>query len=320
MAIVHPDDRFMLAAAFRRTHGDHSNTAMKFRIVRPSGEIRAIFSQADAAYDEAGDPLYISVAMMDITEKELASHRQIELETQLRHSEKLTALGTLAGGIAHDLNNTLVPIQALSKLVMHELEPGAQARKDLELVYQASLQARDLVRQILAFSRKQEIVNEPTDLGAKLREALHILRASLPSTIELVERIANVPPILADATQWQQVVVNLVTNGAHAIGDELGRITVTLDEVAGAENERVVRLSVADSGCGMSPDIIHRMFEPFFTTKAVGEGTGLGLSVVHGIVTSHGGKIDVKSTPGQGSQFVILLPAKGTPVEIAAVA
>jgi signal transduction histidine kinase len=154
----------------------------------------------------------------------------------------------------------------------------------------------------------------------RVREALHILRASLPSTIELVERIAAVPFILGDATQLQQVVVNLVTNAAHAIGEEFGRITVTVEEVEGPENQRMTRLSVADTGCGISPDIMHRMFEPFFTTKGVGEGTGLGLSVVHGIVTSHGGTIDVQSLPGEGSEFVILLPAKGTPVEIAAVA
>src|SRR6185312_12371128 len=146
----------------------------------------------------AGKPLYISIAMMDITDKEQASQRQLELETQLRHSEKLTALGTLAGGIAHDLNNTLVPIQALSKLVMQEFPPDAPARGDLETIHQASIQARDLVRQILAFSRKQEIINEPTDLAARVHEALHMLRASLPSTIEIVERIAPIPSILAD--------------------------------------------------------------------------------------------------------------------------
>jgi signal transduction histidine kinase len=251
--------------------------------------------------------------MMDITDKELANHRQIELENQLRHSEKLTALGTLAGGIAHDLNNTLVPILALSKLVMREFPAEAPPRTDLETIYQASLQARELVRQILAFSRKQEIVYEPTDLSTKVRDALQMLRASVPATIELVERIDDVPAILADATQLQQVVVNLVTNGAHAIGASVGRITVTLDEVPGGDDsgsDRMIRLSVADTGCGMGPEIVQRMFEPFFTTKAVGEGTGLGLSVVHGIVTSHGGSIDVRSTPGAGTEFIILLPTK----------
>jgi signal transduction histidine kinase len=229
----------------------------------------------------------------------------------LRHSEKLTALGTLAGGIAHDLNNTLVPIQALSKLVMREFPENASARGDLEMIYQASIQARDLVRQILAFSRKQDMLNEPTDIAVRVQEALQMLRASVPSTIEIVERITPMEPILGDGTQLQQVIVNLVANSAHAIGDGCGRVTVTLDEVPGdAETPRFVRLSVADTGSGMSPEVMHRMFEPFFTTKSVGEGTGLGLSVVHGIVTGHGGTIDVKSTPGQGTEFIILLPAR----------
>jgi PAS domain S-box-containing protein len=311
LGFVHPEDRPVLLEVFRRNHHEHANSSLKFRITRPNGEVRTIFSQADVAYDEAGQPLYISIAMMDITDKEEVIQRKAELERQLLHSEKLTALGTLAGGIAHDLNNTLVPIQALSKLAMRELPADGPARGDLETIYQASIQARDLVRQILAFSRKQEIINEPTDIAARMHEALQMLRASVPSTIEIVERITPIQAILADGTQLQQVIVNLVANGAHAIGDNCGRVTVTLDEVPGeAGGSRLIRLSVADTGSGMSPEIIHRMFEPFFTTKSVGEGTGLGLSVVHGIVTSHGGTIDVKSTPGQGTEFIILLPAK----------
>ncbi|HEY1504240.1 MAG TPA: PAS-domain containing protein [Stellaceae bacterium] len=311
LGFIHPEDRPLILDVLRRNHRDEANTSVKFRIVRPDGEIRSTLAQAHVASDKAGNPLYISIAMMDITDKEQASQRQIDLESQLRHSEKLTALGTLAGGIAHDLNNTLVPIQALSKLAIEELPAGTQARGDLESIYQASLQARDLVRQILAFSRKQEILNEPTDIAARARESLQMLRASVPSTIEIIDRIAPIQSILADGTQLQQVIVNLVTNGAYAIGDNCGRVTVTLDEVPGEPGApRFARLSVADTGCGMSPAIMHRMFEPFFTTKAVGEGTGLGLSVVHGIVTSHGGTIDVKSTPGEGTEFIILLPAR----------
>jgi PAS domain S-box-containing protein len=325
---VHPDDRDQVLRVFRLHDDNHQNSSLKYRIVRPNGEIRIVFCQADMTRNDAGKPLYISIAMMDITEKELASQRQIELEAQLRHSEKLTALGTLAGGIAHDLNNTLVPIQALSKLVMHEFPAGAPARGDLETIHQASLQARDLVRQILAFSRKQEMLSEPTDVAARVREALQILRASVPSTIEIIENIAPLALISADGTQIQQIVVNLVANGAYAIGSECGRVSVTLEEIPpqerGAEPDmpRMIRLGVADTGCGMSPEILHRMFEPFFTTKSVGEGTGLGLSVVHGIVTSLGGKIDVKSAIGEGTEFTVTLPVKGVDEEldIAAVA
>jgi PAS domain S-box-containing protein len=323
MVVVHPEDRTLLMNVLRRAPAEHGNTGLKFRITRPNGEIRVISSRADTAYDEAGRPHYVSVAMMDITEKELANDRQIELETQLRHSEKLTALGTLAGGIAHDLNNTLVPILALSKLAMEELSADTPLHTDLDTIHQASLQARDLVRQILTFSRKETVVEEPTDVAAKIREVLQILHASVPSTIELVERIAAVPPILADASQLQQIVINLVTNAAHAIGDQVGRVTVSLDEVPGERGEcGLLRLAIADTGCGMSPEIMHRMFEPFFTTRGVGEGTGLGLSVVHGIVASRGGTIDAKSTVGKGTEFIILLPAKpaNAAFDVAAVA
>jgi PAS domain S-box-containing protein len=320
---VHPDDRPMVIDVLRRRHEEHINSSMRFRIIRSNGDQRMLLSQADITYDEAGEPSYISIAMMDITDKELASQRQTELETQLRHSEKLTALGTLAGGIAHDLNNTLVPIQALSKLVLQEIPDDAPARNDLETIHQASLQARDLVRQILAFSRKQEMLAAPTDIALRTREALQMLRASVPSTIEIVENIAPIAPISADGTQLQQIVVNLVTNGAYAIGNNFGRVIVTLEEpTSEPEMSRMIRLKVADTGCGMSPEIVHRMFEPFFTTKSVGEGTGLGLSVVHGIVTSLGGTIDVKSVPGEGTEFTVTLPVKSVDEEmdIAAVA
>ena len=313
LTMIHPDDRAMLVAALQRGYSAHANSNLRFRIIRPDGEVRTLFSQADIVRDDNNGPRYVSVAMMDITDQELASQRQVDLETRLRHSEKLTALGTLAGGIAHDLNNILVPIQALSKLVMRELPPNAPAQADLENIHEASIQARDLVSEILAFSRKQEIVYEPTDVGAKVQDALEMLRTRISPRIELVERIAAVPTILADTGRIQQVVVNLVTNAAQAIGDRDGRITVTVGDLPAAEaagKERMIRLAIADTGCGMGEEILPRIFEPFFTTKTVGEGTGLGLSVVHGIVTSHGGTIDVKSAPGKGTEFVILLPAK----------
>jgi PAS domain S-box-containing protein len=309
LARIHPGDQEMMAETLKRGMNGHSKSGLKFRIIRPDGEIRSIVSQADIVRDASGTPRFISVAMMDITEKETAARRQRELEAQLRHSEKLTALGTLAGGIAHDLNNTLVPIQALSKLVMREFPSDTQPHADLQLINQASLQARDLVRQILAFSRKQEIVKEPTNLGSIVRNVLQMLRASVPSTIELIETINDVPAIFADANQLQQVVVNLITNAAYSIGNRVGRVRVAVDIQDNASGEPMIRLDVVDTGCGMSTEIVHRMFEPFFTTKPVGEGTGLGLSVVHGIVTGHGGIIDVKSAPGEGTTFTILLPA-----------
>jgi signal transduction histidine kinase len=168
--------------------------------------------------------------------------------------------------------------------------------------------SRDLVNQILAFSRKEEEEKrrqEPVDLGAVLHEAMQLMRATLPASIRLEEQIASVPPIIGDAGQLQQVVVNIVTNAAQAIGRAQGRIAACLaEEAAGAQ----LRLSIADTGCGMDEATLARIFEPFFTTKRVGEGTGLGLSVAHGIIKDHGGRIDVASQPGKGTRFDIVLP------------
>jgi signal transduction histidine kinase len=225
----------------------------------------------------------------------------------------------LAGGVAHDLNNTLVPIVALSKLTLEELPAESPVRGDVEAIIQASERARDLVRQILAFSRKQELVRQQVDIARVTREALRMLRASLPATIEIVEQISEVPLLLGDAGELHQVIVNLVTNAAHAIGGEVGKITVSLSAISEGcswahqppDAGALVRLSVADTGCGIDAATLDRVFEPFFTTKGVGEGTGLGLSVVHGIVTGHGGKISVRSAPGEGSEFLLSLPLLG---------
>jgi signal transduction histidine kinase len=241
---------------------------------------------------------------IDITALKAAQEKERQLTQQLLHSQKLQALGTLAGGVAHDLNNTLVPIVALSKLTLEEVSEDSAIRGDLETIIEASEQARDLVSQILAFSRKQELARCEIDLEAVVRHGLRMLRAGLPATISLIEEISPVPPLLGDACQLRNVLVNLVTNAAQAITTATGTISVRL-----AAHNSVISLSVADTGVGMSPHIIERIFEPFYTTKDVGEGTGLGLSVVHGIVTGHDGRIEVSSTLGEGTMFTVLLPA-----------
>ena len=235
------------------------------------------------------------------------------------HSQKLEALGTLAGRVAHDLNNTLVPILALSKLALEDLPEQSTLRGDLETISRASERARDLVKQILAFSRKRELVKQQVDLAGLTRDALRMLRASLPTTIQIVDQILEVPKVFGDHGELHQVIINLVTNAAHAIGGGIGKITVKLwgsaerEPAMSGEAGSVVYLSIVDTGCGMDKATLDRIFEPFFTTKGVGDGTGLGLSVVHGIVTRHGGRIDVRSKTAEGSEFTVLLPAVGQP-------
>jgi PAS domain S-box-containing protein len=241
----------------------------------------------------------------DITQIKRAEEERRSSEQRRHHSQRLEALGTLAGGVAHDLNNALVPVLALTKLVAGRLPDDSRERRNLDTVVQAATRARDLVKQVLSFSRKEEQRRESIDLTAVTREALRLLRASIPSSIRFEETVAATPPLLADAGQLHQVIINLVTNAAQAIGEAHGTIAVALEVHS---DGRHLRLAVADSGCGMDEVTRARIFEPFFTTKEVGQGTGLGLSVVHGIVTSHGGRIDVESAPGKGTRFDVILP------------
>ena len=240
----------------------------------------------------------------DITAIKRAEEDRRMLQDQLHHANKLEALGTLAGGIAHDINNSLVPVVAMTRRVISKLPPDSHARGSLELVVKGGQRATELVQQILAFSRKERSAKQPVDLAHVVTDTLKLLRASIPSTISLVTSVEPVPPIEGDPGQWHQVVLNLGTNAAQAIEHRIGTITVKLHHDTG---DGAIRLSVADTGCGMDEVTRQRVFEPFFTTKEVGRGTGLGLSVVHGIVVDHGGTISVTSTPGTGTRFDIVL-------------
>jgi len=240
---------------------------------------------------------------LDITELKKAEEERVALEAQLHHSQKLEALGTLAGGIAHDLNNTLVPVVALSKNIAKILDPMSRAHGQASLVYQAALRATDLVKQIVAFSRKQAPEKRIIDLSAVARDTIKMMRAGIPTTIKIETALSEVPSMIGDPSQLHQVILNLVTNAAQAIGAASGTISVAI-----TPESEMLRLSVVDTGCGMDEATRIRIFEPFFTTKPVNEGTGLGMSVVHGIVMSHGGHIEVRSVLGSGSEIIVSLP------------
>jgi PAS domain S-box-containing protein len=303
LALVHPDDRARIRARLEQIQAGGQPDPFEYRIIRPDGDLRYVHREVELVINDAGEPIGFAGTVQDITELRIAQGRQRELEQQLIHSQKLEALGTLAGGVAHDLNNTLVPILALAKLALEKLGEGEPLREDLATIVQASAHARDLVKQILAFSRREELVRRETDLAGIVRDAVRMLRAGLLATIDLVQDIDPVPALYADPGQLHQVIVNLVTNAAQAIGTAAGRIGVRL-----RSDDGTIRLQVADTGCGMDAATVARIFEPFFTTKTVGEGTGLGLSVVHGIVAAHGGRIEVSSEPGRGTTFTVLFP------------
>lgn len=244
------------------------------------------------------------------------------LEDQYRQSQKMEAVGTLAGGIAHDFNNVLTGISGYCELAQMELPPDAPAATHLQAVRAGAKRAAELVRQIMAFSRQQSPQRQPIVLSRVVDEAMRLLRATIPATVEIKTQYeGGLPCVLADATSIHQIVVNLCTNACHAMRDRPGRLEVSLMSVTvdqdfaqahpGLKIGRYVQLGVADTGSGMDAATVARIFEPFFTTKAPGEGTGLGLSVVHGIVQSHDGGIFVYSQPGEGTRFRIYLPEHG---------
>lgn len=241
-------------------------------------------------------------------------------EKELIHAHKMEAIGTLAGGIAHDFNNILTAVMGYAEIGMHKKDIDPTKLKYIfEQILQAGFRAKDLIRQILTFSRQSDQERVPVKIGTIVKEALKLLRATLPKNIQIKEIIrTETDVVLAVPTQIHQIIMNLCTNAAHAMRDEGGVIEVVLDlcsketlrEVSFDQpgEGRYLELSVRDTGSGIDPAIVSRIFDPFFTTKAPGEGTGMGLSVVHGIVKSHGGTIRVQSEIGKGSTFQVLLP------------
>jgi PAS domain S-box-containing protein len=276
----------------------------------------------------ANEGLQVQMEELKVQTKELqaaneelvAVHSSLrKSEAQLLQAQKLEAIGTLAGGIAHDFNNILWAMLGFTEMTLMNLPENSPESSYLKKVMQAGGRAKDLVEQILAFSRKSVKEKAPLRLSLIIKEALKLLRATLPTTIEILTQI-NTPEamVLADASQIHQVLMNLCTNAAHALQENGDILTVGLDEVmvdsaspalnTGLPPGPYVVLTVRDNGPGMEPAVLSRIFEPFFTTKGVGEGSGMGLSVVHGIVKSHGGEITVTSEKGRGTTFKVFLP------------
>ena len=325
LTMVIPEDRPQIRAMRRTIDAGRTPEPIEYRIRRPDGEIRHIYRVTEIVRNAEGRAVGMISTLQDLTEMRVAQRRQSELEKQLQHSQKLEALGALAGGIAHELNNALMPVLVLSKMIQAQLPSDDPHREDLSIVVAASERAKGLVKHILAFSRKQDAPKTQVDLVEVVRQSLQMLRATLPATVRIRQKISPVPALLGNANELEQVVVNLVNNAAHAIGEGMGTITVGVGRVDSLVNNasEEVGLWVKDTGCGMDAKTLDRIFEPFFTTKGVGEGTGLGLSVLHGIIVGHGGRMEVHSEVGKGTTFSIYLPVSTTinaPAEIAELA
>ena len=287
--------------------------ALEKRYQREDGSETWVHVTVSAIWAPGEAPDYFLRVVQDITMRK-------KLEDSARQAQKMEAMGTLAGGIAHDFNNILASINGYTELAQLTLTGNPKVREYMDAVLHAGHRATALVRQILAFSRQEKLQREPVDLRPVVAETLKLLRATIPANIEFVTALAaDAPIVLADANQIHQILMNLGTNAWHAMKGGNGQIEVRLerfevDEVYAASQPRLrpgryARLSVGDTGCGMDAATLRRIFEPFFTTKPTGQGTGLGLSVVHGIMESHDGVVTVYSQPGLGTVFNLYFPA-----------
>jgi len=279
---------------------------------RKNGELFWSSTAICPIINSSGDISNFLIVAEDTTDKR-------RMDEQLRHAQKLEAVGTLAGGVAHDFNNILTGILGHCQIAIEKLDPDADVQFNLDQVMVASDRAKELVQQLLAFSRRREANLKPVSLNAIVDEAVKLIHASIPSTISIRWSVAeNAVTVLADTTQIHQVLLNLCSNAADAIGDTGGAIEITVEDITTTTTIGVAGhdlapgqyacLRVGDTGCGMDPYTLARAFDPFFTTKPVGAGTGLGLAAVHGIVQDHGGGIEVVSEPGKGTSFSIYLP------------
>ena len=348
---IHPDDADLLHQTFTAALQSGSVYELEHRIIHTDGSVRWVYDRAQPHFDQDGKLARYVGATLDITEhkrlEEELSKRQVELELrvqertaeltqaydklmeetkerakleeQLRQSQKMEAIGTLAGGIAHDFNNILAAIIGFTEMVEEDLPPESQSRPRIGRVLKAASRGKDLVRQILAFSRKTELERKPLSLSSVIHETFQLLRASLPTTIEMnLGAKATRDTILATPAEVQQIIMNLATNAFFAMRDKGGVLSISTTDIdfepdspvldADVEPGEYVQLVVADTGHGMEHHVMQRVFEPFFTTKGVGEGTGMGLAVVYGIVKSLNGTIAVESESGKGSTFRICLP------------
>jgi PAS domain S-box-containing protein len=325
---IHPEDAPMVRKMMDGMTGRNGDLpVMDYRIARDQGEYIWVTSRAKTIRrSEDGKPEVIIGVLRNINGRKIAEQEKAQLEQKLRQSQKMEAIGTLAGGIAHDFNNILASIIGYTELSLEEAAQNALLQQNLNEIMVAGLRARDLVRQILMFSRHADAQQKKVDINALTKEAIKLMRATIPTTIAIHNKLSGGPlHIKANPSQIHQVIVNLCTNAFHAMEEEGGTMRVALEMVrleahvhlphADIRPGQYACISIADSGHGIEREYLDRIFDPYFTTKDQDKGTGLGLSIVSGIMNQHGGYITVDSQPGDGSTFKIYFPLLDGTVE-----
>jgi PAS domain S-box-containing protein len=318
--VCHPEDADLVSVSLQKLRkGEIEFDSYEQRFLHSDGH--TCWSQVSTSLlnDSEGNPLHFISLFQDLTDKRMTEKENEKLGVCLQQAQKMEAIGTLAGGIAHDFNNILSGIMGYAQLGMMEADPDSATYRWLQGVQEAGDRASELVKQILTFSRQGQQERTPIQIQLIIKEALKLLRATLPLNIDIQEKISNESAVvMADATQIHQLVMNLCTNAYHSMLGQGGTLEVILEtqELSpGARAEHFdlqpgpyLKLTISDTGCGMDDATLNKIFDPYFTTKAPDKGTGLGLSVVHGIVESHGGVISVDSQPGRGTRFEVLFP------------
>ncbi len=319
MKVVAPESRDRVADEINaRESGHQETTHYEFKALQKNGStIDVELFGSRIKYDGKDAAMGITI---DISQRKQAAQERKKLEEQLRHAQKMEAIGTLAGGIAHDFNNILMAIMGYTEITYLKLPEDSKEKQNLKQVIVSANRAKDLVKQILAFSRKSGREMGAVAIETVIAEALKLLKSSIPTTIRIKSCISpDVKPIYGNSTQVHQIIMNLCTNAAHAMREKGGVLEINLEPCEFEAGEELydgkglapgeyVRLTVSDTGHGMEPAVIRRIFEPYYTTKKVGEGTGMGLAVIHGIVKSYQGEVVVYSEPGNGTTFHIFFP------------
>ncbi|MDK9707131.1 MAG: response regulator [Desulforhopalus sp.] len=318
---IHPDDHKRVLAWWRQCLADKADrTVIELRQVNiKTGNVLNLQWSTSFQYDAAGKLTGIGVIGRDVSDIRRAEQERESLAIQLRRRHKMEAIGTLAGGIAHDFNNILAAVLGYADMALADIPVWSPARRQIQEVLKAGNRAKDLVKQILAFSRKEEQHRQPINLNALIVEAVVFLRATIPTTIDIMLDLApGCGNIQGDQTQIHQVLMNLCTNASQAMENQGGTLTIALREVQLFDEDldpagnlkpgKFVLLTISDTGSGIPEKYLERIFDPYFTTKEFGKGSGMGLAVAHGIVKSHDGMIRVTNKPGEGAAFSLFFP------------